>query len=291
VRRLVIVSLLVLAFPSPATGGGWWSFIQTDRSTVAVGQRVRAKAEVLFSSIAAAREAEEHGRFHVYALRGFDYSVVTRAMSKPTPEDWWSLGNAEPVELAPVVVQFSEGNLGRARATFIVPDLPPATYALMFCDAGCVHPLADVVPTRSFTVVADRAAAELAVRTTRLEERLRLQALSIARAWAVGRRARAAVTRSDSELRALEREVRGLRREAAEAVPSSRLSPWPLAGGVVAGVFAGALASILLRRRPTKVSPHSPTARQPSDEELAALTAAERSRPPREHARTGRSGS
>jgi hypothetical protein len=289
VRRLVMVLLLVLAFPSSATGGGWWSFIQTDRSTVAVGQRITAKADVLFGSIAAAREAEEHGRFYVYALRGFDYSVVTRAMTKASPGDWWSLGDAEPVELAPVVVQFSEGNLGRARAAFVVPDLPPATYALMFCDAGCAHPLADVVPTRSFTVVADRATAELAVRTTRLEERLRLQARSLARARAVGRRARAAVTRTDSELRALEAQVRGLRREAAEDVPSSPLSRWPLAGWVVAGVLAGALAFILLRRRSTKASPHSPAAWQPSEEELAALTAAERSRPPREHARTARS--
>jgi hypothetical protein len=286
VRRLVIVSLLVLAFPSSATGGGWWSFIHTDRSTVAVGQRVTAKAEVLFSSIVAAREAEEHGRFHVYALRGLDYSIITRAMSKPSPEDWWSLGDAEAVELAPVVVQVSEANLGRARAAFTVPDLPPATYALMFCDAGCAHPLADVVPTRSFTVVADRATAELAVRTTRLEERLRSQARSLTRAQAVGRRARAAVARTDSELRILEEEVRGLRREAGEAAPASLLSRWPLAGWALAGVFAGALVSLLVRRRSTKVSPRSLDGRQPIDEELAALIAAERSRarPPRERA-------
>jgi hypothetical protein len=204
--------------------------------------------------------------------------------SKPSAEDWWSLGDAEPVELAPVVVQVSEANLGRARTAFTVPDLPPATYALMFCDAGCAHPLADVVPTRSFTLVADRATAELAVRTTRLEERLRFQARSLTQARAVGRRARAAVASTDSELRALEEQVRGLRRKAAEAAPSSLLSRWPVAGWVVAGVFAGALASLLLRRRSTKVSPHSLDGWQPSDEELAALIATERSRarPPRE---------
>jgi hypothetical protein len=68
-------------------------------------------------------------------------------------------GDAEAVELGRVVLRVSDSNIARARASFTVPDLPPATYSLMFCDAGCAHPLADVVPTKTFTIVADPATA------------------------------------------------------------------------------------------------------------------------------------
>jgi hypothetical protein len=98
VRRFMLASLMVLLLPSSATAGGWWSFIHTDRSTVAIGQRVEAEAEVLFTSIRVGREAQD-GRLYVYALRGLDYSIVREAMSKPSPRDWWSWGDADAVEL------------------------------------------------------------------------------------------------------------------------------------------------------------------------------------------------
>jgi uncharacterized coiled-coil protein SlyX len=283
VHRLILASLVVLLLPSSARAGGWWTFVDTDRSTVAVGQRVKAEAEVLFSSIRAAREAEEEGRFYVYALRGLDYSMVGRAMSKPYSKDWWSLGNAEAVELGRVVLRVSDSNIARARASFTVPELAPATYSLMFCDAGCAQPLADIVPWKGFTVVADPATVKISARTTRLEERVARQAQSLATARAAGRRARAAVAQTESELRALEEQLRTLRRKVAEPAQSSRPSLWALAGWVLAGVFGGALAYLVLRRRSAKPPPHAFDGWQPSDEELRALIASHpsRSRPPR----------
>jgi uncharacterized coiled-coil protein SlyX len=285
-RRLMFASLMVLLLPSSATAGGWWSFIDTNRSTVAVGQRVKAEAEVLFSSIRAAREAQD-GRFYVYALRGLDYSIVRQAMSRPSPRDWWSPGDAVAVELGRVVLRVSEVNVGRAWASFTVPELPPGTYALMFCDADCAHPLADVVPTPDLTVVADPATAEIAERTTRLEERFAAgQARSLAAARAAARRARAAVAKTESELRALGEELRALDREVAEAAKSSRPSLWALAGWVIAGGFAGASAFLALRRRSAKPPPRTLDGWQPSDEELRSLITSQRSRsrPPRERA-------
>lgn len=283
VHALMFVSLMALLLPSSATAGGWWSFVDTDRSTVAVGQRVKAEAEVLFSSIRAAREAEDDGRFYVYALRGLDYSMVGRAMSKPYSKDWWSLGNAEAVELGRVVVRVSDSNIARARASFTVPQLPPATYSLMFCDAGCAHPLADVVPTKTFTVVADRATAEIAARTARLEARVVRQARSLAAARAAARSPRAAVANTESELRALDNRLRALDREVAEAAHSSGPSPWALAGWTMAGVLAGLSAFLIIRRRSAQPPLGAFDGWQPSDEELRVLIASEgsRSRPPR----------
>jgi uncharacterized coiled-coil protein SlyX len=283
VRRFMLASLLALLLPSAATAGGWWSFIDTDRSTVAAGQQVKAEAEVLFSSIRAAQEAQD-GRFYVYALRGLDYSNVRRAMSKPSPEDWWSLGDANALELGRVVLRVSEANLGRARASFTVPELTPATYALMFCDADCAHPLGDVIPTLDFTVVADPATAQIAERTTRLEERLAAgQARSLAAARAAGRSARTAVANTEAELRALGEKLSALDREVADAANSSRPPLWALAGWVIAGGFAGAFAFLMLRRRSANRPPRAFDGWQPSDEELTALITSQRSRsrPPR----------
>ena len=293
VRRFTLALLMVLLLPSSAMAGGWWSFVQTDRSTVAVGQRVKAEADVLFSSIRAAREAQDDGRFYVYALRGLDYSVIRPAMSKPYSKDWWSLGDADAVKLGRVDVRVSDRNLGRAWATFTVPELPPATYALMLCDAGCAHPLADVVPTTNFTVVADPATAEIAGRTTRLEERVARQARSLAAARAAGRSARITAADSASELRALDEELRVLDRELeelraldrkiAEAGHATRPFLWAFAGWVIAGVLAGAIAFLMLRRRSAAASLRAFDGWQPGDEELGALINSQRSRsrPPR----------
>jgi uncharacterized coiled-coil protein SlyX len=277
-HRFMLASLIVLLLPSSATAGGWWTFITTDRSTVAVGQRVKAEATVSFNSISAAREAQD-ARFYVYALRGLDYSIVNRAMSKPSPKDWWSPGDAEALRLGPVALRVSGGNLGRARASFTVPQLTPATYALMLCDADCAHPLADVVPTRDFTVVADPATAKIAARMTRMERRFAArQARSLAAARAAGRSARTAIAKTEAEVRVLDEKLRALDRDVAEAANSSRPSLWALAGWVIAGVLGGALALLMLRRRGATVPPPAFEGSQPSDAELRALIASRRSR-------------
>ena len=53
-----------------------------------------------------------------------------------------------------------ELNLALASASFRVPEIPPGRYTVMFCDAGCAHPLADVIPTlpRQLTVTTPRTA-------------------------------------------------------------------------------------------------------------------------------------
>ena len=169
---LVCTLGVLLVVPQVAAGGGWWSYPTVSRSHVAPGQSVELKENVLFSSAAAAQAAQQADRFHVYLLRGFDYSVVERAMRKASPGNWWSLGGADAIEVGQVTVTVSDGaNLGKASATFTVPELPPATYTLMLCDTGCTQPLADLIPAKGFTVMADLVTARMANRVDRLEHR------------------------------------------------------------------------------------------------------------------------
>ncbi len=231
--------------PQAAAGGGWWSYIDASRSHAAPGQSVELKeADLLFSSAAAAQAAQQADRFHVYLLRGFDYSVVERAMHKASPGNWWSLGGAEAIEVGQVTVKASDGaNLGKARAAFTVPELPPAMYHLMLCDTGCTEPLADVIPTQAFTVVADPATARIANRVDRLERRRRNQAYQLAAARADSDRAVTAERNARAELEQLEASVASLANE-------DRSTPLASAGWLVAGALGGALALLVVRPKP-----------------------------------------
>lgn len=277
--RLALVCALgvLLLTPQAAAGGGWWSYAHVNRSSVAPGQRVAVDASVFFRSIAAAEEAQETGRFYVYLLRDFDYSVVERAMRKPSPRDWWSLGGAEAMQVGQVAVRVSDANLGRATAEFTMPELPPATYHLMLCDAGCAEPLADVIPVRGFTVVADQAAAQMAQRVDRLERRIRNQANRLAAARADNDRAVVTARNARSEVERLESRVSSL---ADESRNSPGVARWVYAGWVVAGVLVGALALLVLRRRRSRPSRPAQVAEwHPSDEELRELLSPERANP------------
>jgi hypothetical protein len=154
----VAVTLLV---PPTAGAGGWWTSIRLDRTRVTVGQEVKAHANVMFRSVdavEAAQSGKKQEAFYVYLLRGFDYSIVERAIRKPSPRNWLSVGSAEALRVGRVVIGGSESNLALANAYFRVADVPPGQYVVMFCDAGCAHPLADVIPTlpAQFTVTAAR---------------------------------------------------------------------------------------------------------------------------------------
>jgi hypothetical protein len=154
----VAVTLLV---PPTARAGGWWTSIRLDRTKVTVGQEVKAHANVMFRSVdavEAAQSGKKQEAFYVYLLRAFDHSIVERAIRKPSPRNWWSVGSAEALRVGRVVIGGSESNLALANAYFRVPDVPPGQYVVMFCDAGCAHPLADVIPTlpAQFTVTAAR---------------------------------------------------------------------------------------------------------------------------------------
>ena len=230
-RRVVLAfTITALLVPSAAAAGGWWSGIDLERSTVAVGQRVKMKAQVLFSSVSAAADARGHP-YYVYLLRGFDYSVVERAMGKRSPRRWWSVNSGAGVfKVGRVVVHLSDTNLGKARASFIVPELAPGTYALMFCDAGCAHPLADVIPTRGFTVVADVATARIAQRNDQLEKRVWRQARQLVAARAAIGRARTDAMNSHSDLDQLQAKMRLIERRVGDTEHDGIGRGWPGAG-------------------------------------------------------------
>jgi hypothetical protein len=261
---------VLLAVPQAAAAGGWWSYPSVNRSHVAPGQSVELKETVLFSSAAAAQAAQQADRFHVYLLRNFDYSVVDRAMRTASPGNWWSLGGAEAVEVGQVTVRASDGtNLGKASAAFTVPELPPATYHLMLCDTGCTEPLADVIPAKGFTVVADLATARMANRVDRLERSRWTQAQHLAGARAESDRALKAARNARAELEQLETSVASLANEGRTTPPATG---WAYAGWLVAGALAGALAMLVLRRR--RLRPPGPARDagwHPSDEELREL--------------------
>jgi hypothetical protein len=274
--RLALVCALgvLLLMPQAAAAGGWWSYIDVNRSYVAPGQPVEVKDAVAFSSSAAAEEAQEAGRFYVYLLRGFDYSVVDRAMREPSPGDWWSLGGAEAIQVAQVNVRVSDANLGRATAAFTMPEVPPASYHLMLCNVGCTEPLAaDVIPAKDFTVAADPAAAQMAQRVDRLEEQSRNQARQLAVARADTEKALVAAQNADSEVDRLEA---GVSSQADGSRSSPRVSAWAFAGWFVAGVLVGAPALLLFRRRRSRPSRRARAAGwHPSDEELQELLSSE----------------
>jgi hypothetical protein len=257
--RLPLVCALgvLLLMPQGTAAGGWWSYIDVNRSHVAPGQRVELDETVAFSSAAAAEAAQRTERFYVYLLRGFDYSVVERAMRKPSPGNWWSLGGAEAIQVGQVAVNVSDANLGRATAAFTMPELPPTTYQLMLCDTACTEPLADVIPVKRFTVVADPATARMAQRVDRLERRSRNQAALNAR----------------SEAKQLEA---GASSPANEGRSSPPAAPWAYAGWLVAGALAGAVALLVLRRhRSRRPRPARAVGWHPSDEELRELFSSE----------------
>jgi len=271
--RLALVCALavLLLTPQAAVGGGWWSNIRVDRSTVAPGQRVEADATVTFSSAAAAEEARETGRFYVYMLRGFDYSVVEWATRKGFRRNW-SLGGAEAIQVGQVAVRASDGNLGGARATFTVPELRPATYHLMLCNAGCAKPLAEVIPAEGFTVVADTATAQMAERVARLERLTRNQARQLGVARAASNWARFEAESTGSELEQLESRLSSLEDEGRS---SGLVAWWAYAGWLIAGALGGALALLVLRRRRSPPRPARDAGWHLSDEELRELLPSE----------------
>jgi hypothetical protein len=246
--RLALVCALgvPLLLPPAAAAGGWWSSVHVSRSLVAPGERVEVEATVAFASVAEAREA---GRFYVHLLRGFDYSVVDRAMREPSPRNWWSLGDAEAIRVGEARVSVSNVNLGRVTAAFTLPELPPATYHLMLCDAACTEPLADVIPATGFTVVADPATARLVRRADRLERGSREQARRLATARIVADTALAAARDAGSEVERL---------EAGVPAPASGSTSWAFAGWFAAGLLLGALALLVLRTRSGRARPRPP---------------------------------
>ena len=233
-----------MLLPPPAAAGGWWTSIRVDRKTVAVGQQVNAHAQVMFSSVDAVEAAQKgrgEGGFYVYVLSGFDSSAVRQAMRKSSPRNWWSVGEATAIKGGRVTLGSSESNLALANASFRVPELPPGTYAVMFCDHGCVRPLADVIPTE-LTVVTDPMIARLTTRLDRLEQRAHTQAQQLLAARAEARKAGLIASREQAHMRA---RIQTLDRR----LTDGRRSPWSEVRWLIAGLAVGGVAGLLLSRR------------------------------------------
>jgi hypothetical protein len=266
---LVLAVATAILMPPHAAAGGWWTSIRLDRATVLAGQRVNAHANVMFSSVDAVEAAESGGKgeeFFVYLLRGFDDSIVERAMRRRSPPNWWSIGGADAFRVGRVVIGGSASNLALANASFRVPNVPLGKYAVMFCDAGCAHPLADVVPMTEFAVVANPLIARLAVRVDRLEQQAHTQGQALlgtrAAAQEAERAAARRLARAHARIETLERRLAG-----------SRRPMWAGAGWLLAGVVVGVVAGILWRRR-RQPGPRARIADwHPSDDELRELLA------------------
>lgn len=246
-RRLASLGVLVvvLIFPEVAAAGGWATSIELESGHAAPGERMEAGTEFLFRSIEAAEAARRTGTHYAYLLAGFDFDIVERVVDEPQPRRWWTLGGAKAIPVGRVRLSGWDANFARARVSFVVPGVETGSYALMFCDLGCAHPLGDIVPAR-MTVAGDPVQARLLGRLDRLEARVARQARI---AHAAQREARNEEERTAAEPEeALEARVRHLerglgRREAPEL-------PWAaFAGWFFAGVAMGVLGVRLMRRR------------------------------------------
>jgi hypothetical protein len=274
--RLALVCALgvLLLAPQPAAGGGWWTYIDPDRTTVAAGERVEVHELVMFRTIAEAQEASVAGQFYVYLLQGFDYSVVHQAMVSRSPQNWWSLGDAEAIQLAPVTISAKDANLASATASFTVPDLPAGSYHLMLCDAGCQEPLADVIPAEGFTIVADPATAQLSERADALQRQIRQQAGDLTDELAAVERGTHRATDAAAEnirsTEALDARVSSLENEGRHSPPGV------YAGWFIAGALVGTLTMLVVRRRRARAPRDGGAAEwDPSDEELRELLSSE----------------
>jgi hypothetical protein len=232
VSRLVLAFIAAAFVFAPAAGaGGWWSSVKLDRSTAAVGWRVRAQATSAFA-VTRPREVQP---LYVYLLRGLDESAVAKVMTEEEPGTWWRPRAKRALRVGRVSFGDLNGNYASAEATFRVPAVPPGRNAVAFCTAGCGRALGDVLPHQWFAV-ADAATARLAQDVKRVEARL------------------------DGALRA-EREpprhrvvVRTLERRA-------KAQPWAYGGWVLAGIVVGAISALGVgravgRRRGTTSRPH-----------------------------------
>lgn len=251
-RKLLVVSFVgaVLSLAQPATaGGGWWSYLDVDSPRFSPGQTVEARGEFLFPSIEAAQRARASGHFYVYLVRDFDYGIANQAMTKAEPGDWWRLGDAEPLRVGEVGLDRFNGNLAHASASFVVPEVELGRYVLMFCDAGCAHPLGDFVPTKVRVV---DPVEDLRRRLDRLQSRTaeRVNALRAELRETQDGAAEVGDVEAAQEVTAvLERRLVLLERRL-ERLDEDPGTPWAAyVGWLVAGAALGALIVTALTRR------------------------------------------
>lgn len=263
-RTLLLSALIVVpnAFhPSSARAGGWWTYLDLD-GPVAPGERVTARAELMFRTVEEAREARAT-TYYTYLMPSIDSQALEWAMSRPHPKEWWS-PPAELLRVGEVKLSGWDTNVVFATTTLSVPEVPSGHYYVMLCNASCLAPLADLVPNPVQVVddpltaktarklEATKAKVQLALQRTRHDLRLE------------GERRRAAET----DLTQVKRDVALLtkRTESLEKVPQS--VPWIACLGWFAGGVGCATVVAMARRRRTapRATPEGPLQPLPSEE-------------------------
>ena len=180
ILKVAIVTSLVTALflPASSRAGGWWSFIDLESSYVMAGKRMQAHTEFLFRSLDLAEQARSK-TFHAYLIADWDPTILHRAMGQPEPRGWWDLAGARAIRVGTVELDGWNANLATASTDFVVPDIGPGRYRLMFCDAGCKHALGDIVPV-TVKVVSDPAIPRLDGAVDRMRSKLQKQQARLA---------------------------------------------------------------------------------------------------------------
>jgi hypothetical protein len=234
----VLAASMLSLSQAPASAGGWWTTLDLHDQYLGTGESFTIKVrEILFDSIEAAERAE-HTAYFAYLVKDFDRRALDRAMSRPDPKNRWR-PFGPVVQVGIVTPSGRDANLSRGSVDIDVPDVAPGAYWIMLCDAGCRTPLGNHIPV-PVNVISDALAAQTARRFHQANERLTFSLAQVR-----------------GDVRRMQRKVRELRADAADAVAepeptvvieraTSRPSWIPYAGWFVAGA---AVALIFARRR------------------------------------------
>src|SRR5688500_8602427 len=167
----VLASAVALQ-PTAAEAGGWWSYIDLGRLYVAPGETFQIREDIHFEDLGAVDPARSGSEpYYAYLVAGLDIEMLERAMSQPYDPGWWKQP-PEATRVGTVSLDRWNSNLAWARVVVRIPDTSSGPYWLMLCNAGCEHPLADVVPSKVI-VVQDRLTKQLALRLEDLTVRFR----------------------------------------------------------------------------------------------------------------------
>ena len=264
VRRSVIVAAailtLMLAIPSTAVAGGWWTSIDVDQH-VATGQKLEfVTKQVLFQSVEEAELAASE-TFFAYVLQGVDRQMLREAMNKGYSSDWWDPTGARAIKVGTVSIGGLGSNMVKATANIDLTGVEPGAYLLMFCDAGCEHALADLVPTE-ITVLDSPLLARVANKQTEMRWRIAEIKWELSNRIREGDRQSAdrkdveALSEQVGELQSLVRRTgnesdiknSGLTNRVS-ALESNSSQQWLALAWLALGLFIGGLVATLLIRR------------------------------------------
>lgn len=289
-RHALLAALTAVALLAPmgtAGAGGWWNGIDLDGQRLAVGESTTVRMRfVLFADAEAAQDARSGEAYYAYLVGDYNRRALDRAMRRANPGHWWEKPtNATRVGV--VTLSKWQTNAATARVGITIPRMKPGRYSLMLCNAGCVKPLADVIPldgVRIFRLRDAAARADLArVRAEQQAERDMLQQELQRREASIDAleevaeaRLQAAADSADDVDRALASNA-ALRRDIEQLqteLTAQRQRTQQVGGLAAAGWLATLLAAALLYRRRRRHEqppvPPAPDRAEADDWELAS---------------------